>query len=145
MDCPGRIIYTAQDQLNTEHSLETKGSTDHEERTSTPVLVDGLLFGFSNGGDLFCINAKDGKLAWKTAAGPTGRRGGGFASIVAAGSVMLALPNSSELIVFKPTARAFEQAAKIKVAESATYAYPVVAKSGIFVKDQDSLALLAVE
>jgi outer membrane protein assembly factor BamB len=108
---------------------------------NTPVLVDGLLFGFSDRGNLFCINAKDGKTAWKDAT----RRGRGFAAIVAAGSVMLALPDNGELIAFKPTAKEFTPVAQIKVAESATYAHPVVAGNRIFVKDQDSLAMLTIE
>jgi len=108
---------------------------------NTPVLVDGLLFGFSDRGNLFCINAKNGKTAWKDAT----RRGRGFAAIVGAGSVMLALPNNSELIAFKPIAKEFAQVAKIKVAESATYAHPVVAGNRVFVKDQDSLAMLTIE
>ncbi len=108
---------------------------------NTPVLVDGLLFGFSNRGNLFCIDAKDGKTAWKD----TTKRGRGFAAIVSAGSVMLALPNNSELIVFKPIAKEFAQVAQIKVADSATYAHPVVAGNRVFVKDQDSLAMLTIE
>ena len=109
---------------------------------NTPVLVDGLLFGFTDGGNLFCINAKDGKTAWTDA---TKRGRGGFAAIVAAGSVMLALPSNSELIAFKPIAKEFAQVAKIKVAESATYAHPVVAGNRIFVKDADSLSMLTIE
>ena len=108
---------------------------------NTPVLAGGLLFGFSDRGNLFCINAKDGKTAWIDAT----RRRRGFASIVGAGSVILALPNNSELIVFKPIAKEFAQVAQIKVAESATYAHPVVAGSKVFVKDQDSLAMLTIE
>ncbi len=108
---------------------------------NTPVLIDGLLFGFSNRGNLFCINAEDGKTAWTDST----RRGRGFASIVAAGSVMLALPNNGELIVFKPIAKEFAQVATIKIAESATYAHPVVAGNRVFVKDQDSLAMLTIE
>jgi len=108
---------------------------------NTPVLKSGLLFGLSNRGKLFCIDAKDGKTAWTDAT----RRGRGFAAIVDAGPVILALPNNSELIVFKPIAKQFVQLAQIKVAESATYAHPVIAGNRIFVKDQDSLAMLTIE
>lgn len=108
---------------------------------NSPVLVDGLLFGFSDRGNLFCINAKDGKTAWKDATS----RGRGFASIVGAGSVMLALSNNSELIAFKPDAKEYAQLAAIKVADTATYAYPVVAGNRVFVKDKDSLAMLTIE
>jgi len=108
---------------------------------NTPVLVDGLLFGFSDRGNLFCIDARTGKTAWIDATG----RGRGFASIVAAGSVMLALPNNSELIVFKPVAEEFAQLAQIKVSDKETYAYPVVVGNRVFVRDQDSVTMLTIE
>jgi hypothetical protein len=72
-------------------------------------------------------------------------RGGGFGSIVDAGPVLMALTPASELIVFRPDAKAYTEVAKIKVADSRTDAHPVVAGNRIFIKDQESLALLTVE
>ena len=74
-----------------------------------------------------------------------GGRGGGYASIVDAGSVLLALTPSSELVVFEPSNKAFKQLAKYKVASTPTYAYPVVSGNRIFVKDQDSLTLWTID
>ena len=105
---------------------------------NTPVLRDGLLFGMSDSGNLFCINAKTGQTAWTDA---TPRDKGGFGPIVSAGSCLLALPSNSELIVFQPTDKQYSEVAKIKVAETATYAHPVLAGNGIYVKDAESLAL----
>ena len=42
---------------------------------NTPVLKDGFLYGFSDKGNLFCLNAKDGKPAWTD----TTKRGAGRA------------------------------------------------------------------
>ena len=109
---------------------------------STPVLKDGLLYGLSDKGNLFCLNAKTGQMAWTDAA----KRGpGNFGAILDAGSVILALPSSSELIAFKPGDKQYEEVAKIKVAETPTYAYPVVAGNKVFVRDQDSVAMLVIE
>jgi outer membrane protein assembly factor BamB len=108
---------------------------------NTPVLKNGLLFGLSNRGNLFCINAKTGKTAWTDAT----RRGRGFAAMIDAGSVILALPNTSELIALKPSGEEFAQVARIKVADSATYAHPVIAGKRIFVKDQDALTMWTIE
>jgi hypothetical protein len=69
----------------------------------------------------------------------------GFGSIVDGGSVMLALTPASELIVFKPDAKAFAEVARIKVSASPTYAHPVVSDTRIFIKDQDSLAAYSVQ
>ena len=51
----------------------------------------------------------------------------GYGSVVDAGAVLLALTPLSELIAFKPTDKAYTEVARIKVADSPTYAYPVVA------------------
>jgi len=104
----------------------------------TPVLRDGLLFGLSDSGNLFCINAKTGQTAWKD---ETMRDKGGFGPVVSAGSCLLALPSSSELVVFQPTDKQYSEVAKIKVAQTATYATPVLAGNRIYVKDAESLSL----
>jgi len=108
---------------------------------NTPVLKDGLLFGLSERGHLFCVTAKDGKTAWTD----TARHGRGFAAILDAGSVMLALPSTSELIVFKPDGAAYAELARIKVAATPTYAHPVIAGNRIFVRDRDTVAMLALD
>jgi len=108
---------------------------------NTPVLKDGMLFGLTERGNLFCVNTQDGKTAWldKTA------HGRGFAAIVDAGSVLLALPSTSELIVYKPDGKEFAQIANIKVSDKETYASPLVAGDRIFVRDQDVLILYSAK
>jgi len=107
---------------------------------NTPVLKDGLLFGLSDRGNFFCMSARTGKAAWTD----TGRRDR-FGAIVDAGEVLLALPANSQLIAFKPSGKKYVQVAAIKVADSPTYAHPVVAGKRIFVKDRDALTMFAVE
>ena len=109
---------------------------------NTPVLKDGLLFGLSNRGNLFCINARTGQTAWTDAAQ---RDRGGFTAILDAGSCLLALPSNSELTVFKPSSEQYAELAKIKVADTPTYAHPVIAGNRVYVKDQETLAMLAIE
>ena len=74
-----------------------------------------------------------------------GGRGGGYGSIVDAGSFLLALTPASELIVFQPGDKAYSELARIKVAESQTYAYPVISGNRVFIKDKDSVTLWTVE
>jgi len=105
---------------------------------NTPVLQDGLLFGLSSRGNLFCIDSKTGQTAWLDS---TQTDRGGFAAIVDVGSVLLALPSSSELIVIKPVGKEYMELARIKLSEKATYAHPVIAGNRIFIKDEDSLSL----
>ncbi len=109
---------------------------------NTPVLADGLLFGLSNRGNLYCINAETGQTAWTD---ETSRDRSGFGSIVHAGSVLIALPGNSELIAFAPSGQQFTELARIKVSGTSTYAHPVVAGKRIFVKDQDAVTMWTIE
>ena len=70
---------------------------------------------------------------------------GGYGSIVDAGSVVLALTPSSELIAFEPSEKAFTELARIKVATTPTYAYPILSGNQLFIKDQDSVTLWTVQ
>jgi outer membrane protein assembly factor BamB len=79
--------------------------------------------------------------------GGGGGRGGGanFGAIVDAGELLIALPSNSELIAFKPNGKAYEEVGRIKVSESATHAHPILTGNKVYVKDQQSLSLLAFE
>jgi outer membrane protein assembly factor BamB len=121
---------------------ELWSNTDVAPQFNTPVLKDGLLFGLSNRGNLFCINSQTGQTAWID---PTQTDRSGFAAILDVGSAILALPSSSELIVIKPTDKEYTELVRIKVSEKATYAHPVIAGKRIFIKDEDTLSLWTVD
>jgi outer membrane protein assembly factor BamB len=160
--CSGRAlqIERAGDQFAAKDIW--KGDTPHQY--NTPVLKDGLLIGLSDSDVLFCVKADSGETAWTASLGdgaaaqeqrpqggerPRGRRGRGprpgYGSIVDAGSVLLALTPKSRLVVFEPNATEFKQVASYQVAEGQTYAYPIVSGNHLFVKDQQSVAQLAIE
>ncbi len=146
------VIYTGAGRGTKAVKIEKQGdgfaakelwsNEDLATQFNTPVLKDGLLFGLSNRNNLFCIDAKTGKTAWTDS---TARGSRGFGAIVDAGSCLMVLANDSELLVFKPSDKQYEEVARFKVAETETYAYPVIAGNRIFVKDQDSVALLIIE
>ncbi len=143
---------------------------DNSVQFNTPVLRNGFLYGLSARNDFFCINAQDGKTAWTAPFSPPtasaeaqgqgqgqgrgqgGMRGGrgggrsaGYGSIVDAGTVLLALTPASQLVVFEPTDKAYTELARLKVAESPTYAGPIVSGKRLFVKDQDSVTLWSID
>ena len=120
---------------------ELWSNPDLAPQYNTPVLKDGLLFGLSARGNLFCLDAQTGQTAWTDET----RHGRGFAAIVAAGPVMLALPSTSELIAYKADAAAYAELAGIKVADTETYAHLVIAGTRLFVKDQETVAMLTIE
>jgi outer membrane protein assembly factor BamB len=109
---------------------------------NTPILKDGLLFGLSNRGNLFCVNSRTGQTAWID---PTQRDRGGFTSIVDTGSVVMALPSNSELIVLKPDDKEYTELARIKVSDTPIYAHPVIAGNRIFIKDQETVTMWTID
>lgn len=109
---------------------------------NTPVLKDGLLFGLSNRGNLFCVNSRTGQTAWID---PTQRDRGGFTSIVDTGSVLIALPSNSELIAFKPNDKEYTELARIKVSDTPIYAHPVISGNRIFIKDQETVTMWTID
>jgi outer membrane protein assembly factor BamB len=119
---------------------ELWSNPDNAVQFNTPVLKGGQIYGLSQKSVIFCLDAKDGKTLWTTELG-----GRGFGSIVDAGSVLLALTPKGELAVFEPSDKEYKKLASYKVADTETYAYPVAAGKGLFVKDKDSLTLWNVE
>jgi len=107
---------------------------------NTPVLKDGFLYGLSDGRKLFCMNATTGQTAWIDS-----KLHNDFGTIVDAGSVIIALPQTSNLVAFKPDAKGYTEVALIKVAESPTYSYPILSGNKVFIKDKDSLSMMVVK
>jgi outer membrane protein assembly factor BamB len=119
---------------------ELWSNPDNGVQFNTPVLKGGQIYGLSQRGVIFCLDAKDGKTLWTTELG-----GRGFGSIVDAGSVLLALTPKGELVVFDPSDKEYKKLAAYKVADTETYAYPVAAGKGVFVKEKDSLTLWNID
>ncbi|MEW6236669.1 MAG: PQQ-binding-like beta-propeller repeat protein [Candidatus Omnitrophota bacterium] len=107
---------------------------------NTPVLHDGFLYGLTAAGNLFCINAQTGKSAWTDE-----KRSNNFGSIVDAGSVLLALPSTSELIVYKPNNEKYEELARYKVSDKPIYAHPIIVGNRIFTKDENFITLWTIK
>ena len=114
---------------------------DNSVQHNSPILKNGLVFGLTSRDALFCINAKDGKTAWTSPI--TGRRG--FGSLVDAGSVLALLTPTANLVFFEPSDKEFKQLATFKVADTDTYAHPILSGNQLIVKDKDSVTLWTIE
>jgi outer membrane protein assembly factor BamB len=120
---------------------ELWSNTDTSAEYNTAVLKNGLLFGLSQYGDFFCIDASTGDTRWTQ--GTDVREG--YASVLDAGDVLLALRPQGRLLVLEPSGTEYRELARFQVADDGTYAHPVVAGSRIFIKDIDSVTLWALE
>ena len=108
---------------------------------SNPVLIDDTLFGLSEkaSGQFFALDAKTGKVLW------LGKpREATNTAVVKAGELLFLLNDNGELIVAKSSRTAFEPLKRYVVADSATWAQPVISGNRIFVKDVSSLTLWTV-
>lgn len=108
---------------------------------NTPVLRGKSVFGLTSANDLFRIDAETGKTGWTAAT----KGKGGYGSVVDAGPVLVSLTPAGRLVVFEPSETDFKEVANYKVADTETYAYPVLDGNRVFVKDRDSLTLWVVE
>jgi outer membrane protein assembly factor BamB len=113
------------------------GNSEVTSYMSTPVLVNGRLYGLSarKKGQIFCLDAATGKTLWISEG-----RAGDNAAVVAGGGVLFILNTDGELTVAAPGRNDFATLAHYTVASSATWAHPVILPSGVLVKDVDSLA-----
>ena len=105
---------------------------------SHPVLIGDTLFGFSRraSGQLFALDARDGRVLWLGE--PRFATNVAFAK---AGDLLFILKDDAELIIARANPSGFEPLKTYEVADSATWAQPVVSGRRLFVKDVSSLTL----
>jgi outer membrane protein assembly factor BamB len=103
---------------------------------SSPVADGGFLYGFSHKrkGQLFCLDAKTGTVKWTTEG-----RGGTNASLQSVGPNLLVLSTEGDLTVVRRSPEKFEELRRYKVADSQTWAQPVVLKDSIIVRSADAV------
>jgi outer membrane protein assembly factor BamB len=99
---------------------------------SSPVVDGGFLYGFSNRrkGQLFCLEGKTGKVKWATEG-----RAGANAALQIAGTNLIVLTTEGDLIVAGRNPEKFEELHRYKVAESQTWAQPVLMGAQLLVRD----------
>ena len=146
----GQVIYytgqgtgiKALEVIKSNNNFITKelwSNTEVGAKWNTPVLKNGFLYGFSDLKRIYCVNATSGKTAWIDNSVT-----GDFATLVDCGSVLIGLPSTGNLIIFKPDPSHFTQIAKYKVSETPVYAFPVIAGNHIYIKDAESVTLFSL-
>jgi outer membrane protein assembly factor BamB len=105
---------------------------------SNPVLVDDTLYGLSQraSGQFFALDPRTGKVLWL---GPA--REATNTAVVKSKDLIFMLNDDGELIVAKSNPAGLETFRRYTVADSPTWAQPVISGSRVFVKDLTNLAL----
>ena len=123
-------------QWTAEKLWETSEATMY---MNSPVASGETVFGMTNRnrGQFFALEARTGKMLW------TGEeRQGDNAAMLITGDTVLALTTDAVLIVSRAGAKGLETIRKYTVADSPTWAHPVVTAQGILIKDATALALV---
>ena len=105
---------------------------------STGVVIGDALYGFSarNSGQYFALDANTGQTLWLSAP-----RIAENAAVVRAGNLWFALDTEANLSVVRANPKAFEVVKRYTVAESATWAQPVLSGQRVFIKDLSTISL----
>ncbi len=109
---------------------------------SSPVVIGRRLLAFSHQsrGRFVCLELDSGKTVWTS----DGRMGENAALLVI-GDKLLALTTESQLWVIDPAAEQFKVIARYGVADTPTWAHPLVRDGEILVKDRERLTCWALQ
>lgn len=137
---PGTVAFKIEKEGDKFTAKQLWKSTKSSHQYNTPVLKDGLIYGITPAKSFFCMDAKTGDVLWTDQA-----KRGECGTVLDAGGVLLALTSDKNLVAFTPSNKEYKEVAKFAVAESATWANPIVSGNRVFVKDQTSVALWTIE
>lgn len=116
-------------------------NTDVGMYMNSPVLAGNLVFGLSHKrrGQFFCLDAASGKTLWTDEGGR-----GDNAAMLLAGGFMVSLTSDADLIVSAASASGLDAVRTYKVADSQTWAHPVLVRGGVLIKDATTLGFWAL-
>ncbi len=142
VNSPDRVIAFRPRLRDGAWIVETMWETkDVSTYLSTPVVVDGVLYGLSTKqrGQFYAVDAKTGQVLWLGMP-----READNTALVKAGRLLFLLNDDAELIVARSNRKAFDPIVRYMVADSATWAQPAISGDRIFIKDVNTLALWTV-
>jgi hypothetical protein len=88
----------------------------------------------------FCVDSESGKTLWTS-----DPKQGDNAVIYISGESLFLLKDNADLIVARATGSAFQPIRTYHVAESATYANPLMLPKGMVIKDNTALSYMTWE
>jgi outer membrane protein assembly factor BamB len=135
----GTHAYTLARSGGTWHATEAWKNPEVAMYMSTPVLADGILYGLSSRrrGQFVAVDAATGALKWASEG-----RAANHASILLTPSHVLLVTTAGELVLVKRTAAKYEEERRYTIADSETWAVPVVLAEGLIVRDASGVMKL---
>jgi outer membrane protein assembly factor BamB len=107
---------------------------------STPVAADGVLYGMSSKrrGQFVAIDQSTGAVRWATEG-----RDGDHASILLTPTHVVLLTNNADLVLARRSPAKYDEERRYDVADSETWAVPLVLPDGLVVRDASAVVRLA--
>jgi len=135
----GTHAFTLAEQNGKWQATEVWKNPDVAMYMSSPVVADGVVYAHSSKrkGQFVAFDEKTGAIRWATEG-----REGEHASLLLTPRHVVFLTNGADLIVAKRGTPAFTVERRYEVAESSTFATPVLLGSNILVRDATGLMLL---
>ena len=135
----GTHAYTLAQTGGEWQATEAWKNADVAMYMSTPVLANGVLYGLSSRkrGQIVAVDAATGALKWATEGRATNQ-----ASILLTPAHVLVLTTGGELLLLQPSVAKYEEERRYTVADSETWAVPVVLAEGLIVRDATSIIKL---
>lgn len=108
---------------------------------SNPVVIGDALYGLSHrsSGQFFAIDARSGATLWRGQP-----REAANTAVAKAGDLLFLLNDDAELIVARGSRTGLAPLKRYPVADSATWAQPLISGNRVFIKDTTSLTLWTV-
>ena len=144
----GRVIFSGLDKgtfsvkpekdvQGTWWAREVWRSEDVSMYMSSAIALNDQLFGFGHKkkGRYFRLDAGSGNTGWLS----EGRQAKNVA-LIASGDIVLALQDEAQLLVIDADVDSFRVLRRYRVADSPTWAHPVIVGSDILIKDEKTLS-----
>lgn len=117
------------------------GNKGMQCRFSSPVVLDGMIYGISEPGDLVCMDAAKGDVKW--------RQGGfGFGGLIAIDGVLMALAdggNSGDLVMVRPSPESYQEMGRFKPLGDQSWTAPVISDGLLIVRNKYALACFSLK
>jgi outer membrane protein assembly factor BamB len=135
----GTHAYTLAQAAGKWQATEAWKNADVAMYMSTPVLADGVLYGLSSKkkGQIFALTAATGGVRWMTEG-----RAADQAAILLTPAHVLVLTTGGELVLVKRSPAQYDEERRYTVADSATWAVPVLLPDGLIVRDASGVMRL---
>lgn len=108
---------------------------------SSPVLLDGRVYGLGPANSLFCVDARSGALLWKRDRFFSGLVGTDYASFLGMGKHLLVLTDGGTLLLLRPDARDCVEVGRATVC-GRNWCNPAYADRCLYLRDGQELKCL---